>query len=412
MKFGKLRSKARRYKQNLLKVYFVGGILVLMLFFVFYTNHVMRNIRKDIQVVPDLYAKFIGLPDNANLEDFLLQYFMANIIPKIKYPIILADSLKVPFSWENMELEKKSYNELDEKEIKFLYDSIKKMESKDNIIPLRYDEQSDKAFGYVFYGESKIMKHLRIMPYIEGIIVILFTLMGIYGILSLKKNEENTLWVGLAKETAHQFGTPISSLMGWLDIVSMKIEQHGSDPEMIAMLNYMKTDIDRLQKIASRFGKVGSLIKKVDTNLSNVIQDTVDYFQSRLPSLGQQVSLEYISEKELEPIKIDSDLIKWTLENLIKNSIDALKNTGGKISVQAFQEDSKTFILVKDNGVGLPKSMYKKIFYPGVTSKKRGWGLGLSLAKRIIEEFHNGRIRVLESEINKGTTFEILLREA
>ncbi len=173
----------------------------------------------------------------------------------------------------------------------------------------------------------------------------------------------------------------------------------------------MRTDINRLHKTASRFGKVGSSIKKIETNICNVVQDVVDYFQSRLPSLGQEVSLIYECERNIPLVKIDQDLIKWTLENLIKNSIDALKHKSGKIMIKVFDKKKKVYIQIQDNGCGMPKHMYKRIFYPGITSKKRGWGLGLSLAKRIIEEYHDGKIHVLGSELNNGTTFEIILKE-
>jgi len=229
--------------------------------------------------------------------------------------------------------------------------------------------------------------------------------------LSHKKNEENMLWIGLAKETAHQFGTPISSLLGWLDIISMKIEEKGNDKEMIKMLNYMKTDIDHLYNIASRFGKVGSSIKRTPQNLDNIIHETTKYFKTRLPSMGSEIELIFQNELKDCKVEIDPDLVKWTLENLIKNSIDAIQQKGGKITIKLFERKAKVFIHVIDTGNGIPKSMYKRIFYPGITSKNRGWGLGLSLAKRIIEEFHGGKIRVLTSEVGKGTTIEIILKE-
>ncbi|MCD4819874.1 MAG: HAMP domain-containing histidine kinase [Candidatus Cloacimonetes bacterium] len=412
MKFGILRNKAKSHRLNILKIYFIAGITILIFLFIFYTNYVLQNIRKDVKVIPDLYSKFIGLPDNANLEEFLLQYFMEEIIPQINYPLILADSLKVPFSWENIDVPKDvKFEKLSEYDRKYILKLIKKMESTNNMIPLRYDKDSDKIFSYVFFGESKSLRHLKVMPYVESSIVILFMILGIYGMFSHKKNEENMLWVGLAKETAHQFGTPISSLLGWLDIISMKIEDRGSDEEMITMLNYMKTDIDHLYNIASRFGKVGSSIKRTPRNLNTIIQETAKYFKTRLPSLGAEIELIFQAEVENCKANVDPDLFKWTLENLIKNSIDAIQQKGGKITIHLFKRKENVHIQVIDTGIGLPKSMYKRIFYPGITSKNRGWGLGLSLAKRIIEEFHNGKIRVLTSEVGKGTTFEIVLKE-
>jgi len=388
--------------------YFAVGSLLILLFFIIYTNSLLNNIKKDVQVVPDLYSKFISLPDDVNLEDFLLQYFMSEIIPKIDYPIILADSLKKPFSWENIKVEKKPFSQLGEKQQKYILKKIKKLEAQKAMIPLKYNLESDKVFSYVYYGESKTMKQLRIMPYLEIGLMLFFVILGVYGLTSMRRTERDLLWVGLAKETAHQFGTPISSLLGWLDILSTKFEEKGDDPEMVTMLNYMKTDIDRLHNVASRFGKVGSTITHNPSDLHQIILETVEHFRRRLPN---QTKLEFESKIKDMEFKFDPDLIKWTLENMLKNAIDAMQEKNGKITVNAFRNDNKTIIRIKDEGVGLPKSMYKRIFYPGITNKERGWGLGLSLAKRIIEDYHHGKIRVLESKINEGTTFEIILSE-
>jgi C4-dicarboxylate-specific signal transduction histidine kinase len=398
------------FKKNIfLKLYFTAGAFLIILFIVLYTNSLMRNIKKDVQIVPDLYSKFIGLPADVNLESFLFEYFMTEIFPGIEYPIILADSLKIPYSWENIKVEKKSFSELDSKQQKVILKKIKKYESQKAVIPLKYNVESDRIISYVYFGESKTMKQLRMMPYFEMILVFVFILLGFNVWRSIKRNEENMVWVGLAKETAHQFGSPLSSLMGWRDLLEMKIKDDNS--EVAKMLNYMKTDIQRLNKIASRFGKVGSSITHQPTDLHNIIQETLDYFNRRIPSYSQKIKLSFVSKIEGKKINIDPDLIKWSLENLIKNSLDSMKNNNGEIVISAFSYKGQTYIQVKDDGLGIPKSMFKRIFYPGITSKERGWGLGLSLVKRIIEEYHHGKIRVSESEINMGTTFEIILPE-
>jgi hypothetical protein len=410
MKYGKLQKKASN-RSRLLQIYFVVGSLLLIVFFVVYTNILLNNIKRDVQIVPDLYSRFVGLPANVNLEHFLFQYFMEEVLPGIDYPIILVDSLKIPFSWENIDIERKKFSELDPKQQKILLKMVKKMESQNSPIPLKFNQHDEKVYGYVYFGDSETIKRLKLMPYIEMILILIFVLLGVYGIYTIKRNERDILWVGLAKETAHQFGTPLSSLSGWLNILSMKIEEKGNDPEMLTMLNYMNVDIDRLNKIASRFGKVGSDIEHQKYNLHNIILDTIDHFKRRLPSISNKITIKFESKIEEKDIRIDPDLIKWTLENVIKNSIDAMQNKGGKITVKAFSLNNKIFIHIKDEGNGLPKAKFKKIFYPGITSKERGWGLGLSLAKRIVEEYHDGKIRVLKSELGKGTTFEIVLPE-
>ena len=410
MKSGILQKKTNR-RNRFLKIYFVVGSLLILMFFIIYTNILLTNIRKDVQVVPDLYSKFLSLPASVNLERFLFQYFMEEIIPRIDYPIILVDSLKIPFSWENIDIEKKRFSELDSKQQKVLLKMVRKMEAQKNVIPLKFNVEDEKVHSFVYFGDSKTLIELKLMPYIGTGLFLIFLLLGIYGVIILKKNERDIIWVGLAKETAHQFGTPLSSLGGWLNILSLKLQEKKDDPKMQEILRCMNADIDRLNKIASRFGKVGSILIHQKTNLHDTILETVELFKKRLPSISKKITIKFESEIENKEIKIDPDLIKWTLENIIKNSIDAMQNNAGEIAITAFSTNKKAYIHIKDEGVGIQKSMFKQVFVPGITNKKRGWGLGLSLAKRIVEEYHNGKIRVLESEINKGTTFEIVLPE-
>ncbi len=411
MKSGNWQKKLSNRKNFLLKAYFAVGSLALIIIFLVVTSSLTRNIRKEVKIVPDMYSKFIGLPADVNLESFLFQYFMTEIFPNIEYPIILADSLKIPYSWENIEIEKKSFSQLEENQQHYLYRLIRKYEARGAVIPLKFNMESDKIISYVYYGESAALQMIRAMPYIEFAIVIVFFAFGIFGLMRVKKSEENLIWVGLAKETAHQFGTPLSSLIGWKDVLEMKFEGMKKNSEIMEILDNMGSDIERLNKIASRFGKVGSIIKHKPSNLHNIIQETLDYYRLRLPSQAQKISLQFISRIEGLEIKIDPDLIKWTLENLIKNSIDALKNKEGLIKVEAFPNKSNIHIQVTDNGKGIPKSMFKRIFNPGITTKERGWGLGLSLAKRIIEDYHKGIIRVQDSQLNTRTVIEIILPE-
>jgi Histidine kinase-, DNA gyrase B-, and HSP90-like ATPase len=409
MKSGTLQKKTSRRNQ-FVTGYFIVGSIILLIFFILYSNMLLRDIRKDVEVVPDLYSKFLGLPADVNLEHFLFQYFMEEIIPRIDYPIILVDSLKTPFSWENIDIEQKEFDELDERQQKILTSMVHKMESQGGMIPLKFNRDDPKIHSWVYYGDSVTLTRLKLMPYIDMALIVVFLLLGIYGVISIKKSERDIIWVGLAKETAHQFGTPLSSLRGWIDIMEMKLQETGDDAEMTSMLENMKGDVDRLSKIASRFGKVGSVISCQGCSLHHIIEETIEHFKHRLPTGSQKIEIKFISEIEDQKIEIDADLITWTLENLIKNAIDAMQNKSGIITVKAFSQKGKTFVRVTDQGVGIQKSLFKKIFIPGATSKERGWGLGLSLAKRIIEEYHKGKIRVFESEVGKGTTFEFVLK--
>jgi signal transduction histidine kinase len=286
---------------------------------------------------------------------------------------------------------------------------VKKMESKHSMIPLKISDDDDKIYSYVFYGDSQTMIQLKMMPYVGMGFIFLYIFLGMYGVYTIKKTERDILWVGLAKETAHQFGTPLSSLGGWIDVLYPKMVNCKNGKKLQDMLNFMHSDVERLSKIASRFGKVGSVLKFQSCSLHNIIEETIEYFEQRLPVISNKIEIKFESEIKDKKIYLDPDLIKWTLENMFKNCIDSMKKKGGIIGVKAFSHKNKMYIHIADEGNGMPKKMFKKIFRPGVTNKERGWGLGLSLARRIVEEYHNGKIRVLESDVEVGTTFEIVL---
>lgn len=412
MKLGKPLKILKNKTSNIIKLYFIFGSVLILLGFLWFTHLLSKDIQEDINVVPDLYAQFIGLPDNVNLENFLTDYFMTEIIPSINYPIVFCDSLKTPFSWENIKVESQNYSSLSKDQQERLRKLVVKYEGRGSYIKLYQDKRKQKLIGYVFFGETKSMKQLRYMPFIASMIVIIFIAVGAFALGYMRRNEKNQLWIGLAKETAHQFGTPTSSLMAWLSIMKSRLQTRIEDlnpKELIEYLEHMETDVSRLQNVASRFGKVGSTIKLQETVLDEIISETVTYFQSRVPKGRNRIDLYYFSEIHEIKLNLDNDLIKWTLENMIKNSVDAMSGKSGKIIITAVEKDNGIQIRLSDEGKGIPRAMFQRIFLAGVTSKERGWGLGLSLAKRIIEEYHQGRIKILQSEINKGTTFEIFL---
>ena len=258
----------------------------------------------------------------------------------------------------------------------------------------------DGGRHYVFYGESLILRALKYMPLVQLVLFFLLMLLGFYTYRVSSDSSQNRVWVGLAKETAHQLGTPISSLLGWIEYLrSQPIDQ--------SVVDEMNKDVHHLQKITDRFSKIGSQTELSPVNINELIGDCVLYFRNRIP---RNVSLEY-NGLALAPVQAmaNSALFEWVIENLLKNSLDALQGKG-QISVAVSTTDKWINIDVKDTGKGMPKSNFKKIFNPGFTTKTRGWGLGLSLSRRIVEEYHKGRIFVLESEVGRGTTFRIQLK--
>ncbi len=258
----------------------------------------------------------------------------------------------------------------------------------------------DQLYEVVYYGNSSFITKTKYAPFVIVIAVLLF-LVALYYMYSISKsNEQNRLWAGMAKETAHQIGTPLSSLVGWVEI----LRSERVDQDYIAEMN---KDIDRLNTIANRFSKIGSPPALDKADLVLVVSDTFEYMQRRSSKL-----IDFTLECSSGSIfcMLNASLLSWTIENLIKNAMDAVKGEG-KIHLTVTQNKKWAILKLSDTGKGIPKRKFKRIFKPGETTKKRGWGLGLSLAKRIIEDYHHGKIKVLRSEINKGTTFVILLQK-
>jgi len=324
-------------------------------------------------------------------------------IKKIDYSIVVTDRIKIPQYWRNVNIrENKSYSELSLNEQKYLHNRIKEMTE----IPISNEADS---LGFAYFTTSASLERIPFLIYLEIVLMGLIVLFGLYGLMLLKRTEKDSLWVGLAKETAHQFGTPITSLMGWVDYLKAHPQGFNTETEYNQFIEWMTADLEKLKTIASRFGKVGSTIKLEPHKLDEVITAVIDYYRERLPHQSSKITIAYISKLDNTKVMMDIDLIKWTMENLIKNCIDAIGKKGGNIIITASVKEPWVYIHVLDEGKGMPRSMWKKVFDPGTTTKNRGWGLGLSLAKRIVEEYHQGRIKVLESAPDEGTTIKIML---
>ncbi len=249
---------------------------------------------------------------------------------------------------------------------------------------------------YICYGESSLLKRLAVYPYVQLGVAALFLLLVVFALSAFKRAEQNRVWVGLSRETAHQLGTPISSLMAWSEVLK---ESHPDDP----LLPEMDKDIGRLQLIAERFSKIGSEPELHVADLRPLVARAVDYMARRTP---HNVTITAPAAAHPLPVRVNEPLFEWVIENLCKNAVDAMPQ-GGSITLTLSAVSTGTLLEVTDTGKGIPKKHFKSVFKPGFTTKKRGWGLGLSLAKRIVEKYHNGRIYVKSSEVGKGTTFAI-----
>ncbi|THG51267.1 HAMP domain-containing sensor histidine kinase [Muribaculum caecicola] len=320
-------------------------------------------------------------------------------------PVILADDKGDIILHRNFDLPEPldSLNPLyiSERNAEFLSKKLKSLASqKQNIIPI---EIGDGITQHLYYQDSRLLQRLNYFPYVQMLIMVVFVSVVYFAVMSTKKAEQNKVWVGLSKETAHQLGTPISSLMAWMEL----LEQMDVGAEVVEEMN---KDVVRLSTIASRFGKIGSKPKMETTDADVVVQSAVSYMKTRI---SQRIKLVYVLPPAVElPLKaqLSDSLFQWVLENLIKNAVDAM-DADGAITVVAGRDEraGRIFIEVTDTGKGLPKKRFKTIFKPGYTTKKRGWGLGLALAKRIVEQYHGGRIFVKWSEPDRGTTFRIEL---
>lgn len=292
-----------------------------------------------------------------------------------------------------------NFNNLDEEKAQdsiYISNLIEQFKKENTPIEIKYDNE---VLSTLYYGNSPLLNKLKYYPMALVLIIFLFTAVAYFFYRSTKIADQNKLWTGMAKETAHQIGTPLSSLVGWNEILK-------SENVKEEYLLEIEKDINRLQTITERFSKIGSVPKLDQHDIVAVTQDSYQYLKARSSKL---IEFEISAPNDVIHVKLNEPLYSWTIENLVKNAIDAMKGKG-KLNVEITKDQKFVHILVSDSGKGIPKHLYNTIFEPGYTSKKRGWGLGLSLAKRIIEDYHKGKIKVKHSEISKGTTMQISLR--
>ena len=369
--------------------------LVLIAGTIFYSNSIVSQLREDNRQIVTVYSRIIANTINEE-NDANLGFVFDEIIKKVQFPIIYTDKLKNPLYSRNIDADqdKLGYH-------------IKKMRKNNDPISIEFFDPETNAstvLGYLYFGDSVIVRRLEWLPYLEIIVVLMFVLVGFLGFNSIRENEKRQIWVGMARETAHQLGTPISALLGWID----RMDTHPKESEKIA--KEMRSDMIRLEQISDRFGQMASHSPLERMSLSNLINEQVEYLKKRIPTLGNGTALNVNIYDDLY-ILGNSVLLGWVFENLIRNGIDSIKNKNGKVEVSVKAEYDYAHIYIKDNGKGINRKDWKNIFKPGFTSKKRGWGLGLSLVLRIIEEIHSGVIIVKTSSLNEGTTFLIKLKQ-
>lgn len=391
-------------KGNLKGLIFVIGIL-LIISGIWYSQELVNTLKnKSTEYVSFRIKVFEANINNPNA-DIDLSFFFNEVIKGADYPIIYTDTNYKPQSCINISAGIDSISnlsELSEADSIFLISKLQQMAEENDSIPIKYQ---GAVLGYYFYGYSPVIYKLRIFPYLAIGSASIFILLGYIGFSYIKKSEQQFIWVGMAKETAHQLGTPLSSISGWLELLMLDSKNKET------AVKEMGSDLNRLNKVANRFSKIGSYPELKPVQLKYIIDNVISYFHKRLPNMQKKVVLKATYNTNAV-VNINEDLFEWVLENLFKNAIDSIGNKNGliEINVKSNPERKTVYIDISDNGKGILPSQRKNIFKPGFSTKKRGWGLGLSLARRIIEDNHGGKLILKESKPGSGSIFRIMLK--
>jgi K+-sensing histidine kinase KdpD len=371
--------------------------LILVVVFIYFSNTLVKDLAKQERERMEIWADATReLTTSTETDvDFLFRIIHGNR----NIPVLLVDEGDNIIEQRNFKLPEpadtaKMIDEYSAVNKTFLTKKLDKLRNSTNKIEIKIDDSTSQM---LYYEDSDVLRRLAYYPYIQLAVMLLFLGIAYFALISVKKAEQNRVWVGLSKETAHQLGTPISSLMAWTQM----LESMGVDKEIITD---MDTDVHRLSVIADRFSKIGSMPDKELTFINEAVESSLAYMRTRIP---KHVTLTVHTEDDKNcGVMLCQPLFEWVMENLTKNAVDAMSGQG-RIDIVVTSDAQHAHLYVKDTGKGIPRKNFKNVFNPGFTTKKRGWGLGLTLVKRIIEEYHGGKIFVKESEVGKGTTFSI-----
>ncbi|UOE39435.1 MULTISPECIES: sensor histidine kinase [Chryseobacterium] len=372
--------------------WFIFAMMTLVVISIVISSTLVINYLKKEEIKRvDILVNAIKFQQDAVTPSLEVQGLLLNIYSSnTTIPVIILDKNDQVIEFKNLPKDFKT-------ETKDVVELAKKMEKKYPAIEIKVQGGNDQ---FVYYDNSKVLNYLQYSPYLLGLFVLSYFLFSFWFLRTVKKTDEGYLWAGLAKETAHQIGTPLSSMIGWMEI--MKLE----NPDSEGVVEIEK-DIERLRTISERFSKIGSVPELNDLDFNKTIQDNFDYLRTRI-SKKIDFTLQIPTYKILVPH--NKILMSWVIENLVKNAVDAMKGEG-TLQMSVFERNKNILVEVKDSGSGMTKSQANNAFKPGYSTKKRGWGLGLSLAKRVVQEYHNGDIKISQTEIGKGTTFRILIKK-
>lgn len=401
------------------KVYLFLAVIVLMVALVVHTNTIITRLNAETRARCDVLARFFAVVTFQAAEDPNIRPIFRDAVESINFPIVLTDLQGIPRVWKEIGipsdaipdsvLESAALTRAHHTEIAKIQEIVRKLDKINkpvNIVRVR----QPGVIGFVHYGEPKLVHELRWLPYIELFVILVLLVFGYAGLRSLLMGEQRILWAALAKETAHQLGTPLSSLMGWTALIRESPPGALKPERLDEIVSEMDRDLARLHKVTLRFGQVGSRPTLKLGDLTPVVAGVVDYFRTRLPQVGREVE---VSERyeAIPRVAFHAELMEWVVENLLRNAIDAMDKPKGLIEVSLVwkREERLVELCVRDNGRGMPPEERRHAFDPGYTTKRRGWGLGLALARRVVHEYHGGRIQILESAPSRGTAVAVTL---
>ncbi len=371
----------------------------------YFSQMIIQKIQEKETEIANLYAKSLTYLANSEGIAGDFSFIFENIVQKIDFPLIITDTNEVPIvettgtGFRNIEFDSTyTHDQL----LTFLNNKVKEFSKQNEPILVYYPH--DVVWRKIYYGSSDVILLLYYFPYAQIAFAIIFLTIAYFTFNYFRKSEESNIWVGLSKETAHQLGTPISSLLGWNELIKLNYE---NPVKVIDISDEITNDLNRLNRIANRFSKIGSKPELKKINLLEKLEEIKRYFERRFPQSGMQISILVDCDKSIIT-NVNPDLFEWVIENLIKNARDAIESKNGVIRIKVLENLKNIVIDVSDNGKGIDSKSKKKVFNPGYSTKVRGWGLGLSLSRRIIDEYHKGKLFLKETS-NLGSTFTIVL---
>ncbi|MBC8043565.1 MAG: HAMP domain-containing histidine kinase [Rhizobacter sp.] len=389
-------------KSSYIKGFFIFVAVVAALTLYVYTQITVRDLKDRQARSVTLWQKSLesAAKDKTGSEDLSL---ILEVVSNVDFPIIVTDTNMEPLPNFHRNVSMDSVLS-DSAKLVLLKKIVREMDDANPPVRVSYKGLIQQ---YVHFGDSQLVRFLRLAPFVASGAVAVFVLIAYLSFSYIKRNEESSIWVGMSKETAHQLGTPISSLMGWLEL----LKSSSDNPERQAQIMFeMQADILRLNRVATRFSKIGSKTTVADEDVIALVEYVFNYYRQRIPQMGKNIELK-VKESADIIVPINRELMEWVLENITKNAIDAIERGRGSISAEITEDAGFAYIDITDTGKGIEPRNRKDIFRPGFSTKARGWGLGLSLAKRIVEDYHKGKLFIKDTSIGKGTTFRIKLRK-